>query len=150
MSFGHALEGNLHFVFTPDFNLPEEVKRYESFMDEVCELVAGKLAGSLKAEHGPGRNMAPFVEKEWGREAYALMKKIKQLFDPESLLSTILKAPAALLIGPEGGFDDAERAAIRALPQAVPIGLGPRILRAETAAIAATALWMAVAGDWAA
>ena len=58
------------------------------------------------------------------------------------------KAPAALLIGPEGGFDEAERAAIRALPQALPIGLGPRILRAETAAIAATALWMAVAGDW--
>jgi len=85
--FGHALEGNLHFVFTPDFNLPEEVKRYESFMDEVCELVAGKLAGSLKAEHGTGRNMAPFVEKEWGREAYALMKKIKQLFDPEKLLN---------------------------------------------------------------
>ena len=85
--FGHALEGNLHFVFTPDFNLPEEVKRYESFMDEVCELVAGKLAGSLKAEHGTGRNMAPFVEKEWGREAYALMKEIKQLFDPEELLN---------------------------------------------------------------
>ncbi len=57
--------------------------------------------------------------------------------------------PAALLIGPEGGFDEAERAAIRALPQAVPITLGPRILRAETAAIAATALWMALAGDWA-
>ena len=56
--------------------------------------------------------------------------------------------PAALLIGPEGGFDEAERAAIRALPQAVPIGLGPRILRAETAAIAATALWMALVGDW--
>ncbi|MGV2496106.1 16S rRNA (uracil(1498)-N(3))-methyltransferase [Pelagerythrobacter aerophilus] len=56
--------------------------------------------------------------------------------------------PAALLIGPEGGFDDAERTAIRALPQARPISLGPRILRAETAAIAATALWMAVAGDW--
>lgn len=55
---------------------------------------------------------------------------------------------AALLIGPEGGFDDAERAAIRALPQARPISLGPRILRAETAAIAATALWMASAGDW--
>jgi len=85
--FGHALEGNLHFVFTPDFNLPEEVKRYELFMDEVCELVAGKLAGSLKAEHGTGRNMAPFVEKEWGSEAYALMKKIKQLFDPEGLLN---------------------------------------------------------------
>ncbi|MGN6496939.1 MAG: RsmE family RNA methyltransferase, partial [Tsuneonella sp.] len=56
--------------------------------------------------------------------------------------------PAALLVGPEGGFDDAERAAIRALPQAVPISLGPRILRGETAAIAATALWMGTAGDW--
>ncbi len=58
------------------------------------------------------------------------------------------KGPAALLTGPEGGFDDAERAAIRALPQAVPISLGPRILRGETAAIAATALWMGIAGDW--
>jgi 16S rRNA (uracil1498-N3)-methyltransferase len=57
-------------------------------------------------------------------------------------------APAALLTGPEGGFDDAERAAIRALPQARPISLGPRILRGETATIAATALWMASAGDW--
>jgi len=56
--------------------------------------------------------------------------------------------PAALLIGPEGGFDEAEREAIRALPSAVPITLGPRILRGETAAIAASALWMAVAGDW--
>lgn len=56
--------------------------------------------------------------------------------------------PAALLIGPEGGFDDGERAAVRALPQARPISLGPRILRGETAAIAATALWMAAAGDW--
>ncbi len=57
-------------------------------------------------------------------------------------------AKAALLTGPEGGFDETERAAIRALPQAVPITLGPRILRGETAAIAATALWMGVAGDW--
>ena len=56
--------------------------------------------------------------------------------------------PAALLIGPEGGFDDAERAAVRDLPQARPVSLGPRILRGETAAIAATALWMATAGDW--
>jgi 16S rRNA (uracil1498-N3)-methyltransferase len=56
--------------------------------------------------------------------------------------------PAALVVGPEGGFDDAERAAIRALPQARPISLGPRILRGETATIAATALWMGVAGDW--
>ncbi|MBY0519612.1 MAG: 16S rRNA (uracil(1498)-N(3))-methyltransferase [Sphingomonas sp.] len=56
--------------------------------------------------------------------------------------------PAAILIGPEGGFDDDERAAIRALPQAVGISLGPRILRADTAAAAALALWMAAAGDW--
>ena len=56
--------------------------------------------------------------------------------------------PAAILIGPEGGFDDGEREAIRALPQAIGIGLGPRILRAETAAAAAVALWMAAAGDW--
>ena len=56
--------------------------------------------------------------------------------------------PAAILVGPEGGFDDEERAAIRALPQSVPISLGPRILRAETAAIAALAVWMASAGDW--
>jgi 16S rRNA (uracil1498-N3)-methyltransferase len=59
------------------------------------------------------------------------------------------RGPAALLTGPEGGFDDAERAAIRALPQARPITLGPRILRGETAAIAAAALWMGIAGDWA-
>lgn len=56
--------------------------------------------------------------------------------------------PAALLVGPEGGFDDAERAAVRALPQARAITLGPRILRGETAAIAATALWMGTVGDW--
>lgn len=58
------------------------------------------------------------------------------------------EGPAALLVGPEGGFDDAERAAIRALPNATAITLGPRILRGETAAIAATAIWMAEAGDW--
>ena len=58
--------------------------------------------------------------------------------------------PAALLTGPEGGFDDAERAAIRACPQAVAISLGPRILRGETAALAGIAAWMALAGDWAA
>jgi 16S rRNA (uracil1498-N3)-methyltransferase len=59
-------------------------------------------------------------------------------------------APAALLIGPEGGFEDGERAAIRANAAARPISLGPRILRGETAAIAATGLWMATTGDWSA
>ena len=59
-----------------------------------------------------------------------------------------IASPAAILIGPEGGFDEDERAAIRALPQAIAISLGPRILRAETAAIAAISLWMAKTGDW--
>jgi 16S rRNA (uracil1498-N3)-methyltransferase len=58
------------------------------------------------------------------------------------------RAPAAILIGPEGGFDAEEREAIRAVPDAVGIGLGPRILRADTAAAAAVSLWMAAAGDW--
>ena len=58
------------------------------------------------------------------------------------------RGPAAILIGPEGGFDDAERTAIRALPQAIGITLGPRILRADTAAAAAVSVWMAAAGDW--
>ncbi|MFC7498726.1 16S rRNA (uracil(1498)-N(3))-methyltransferase [Enterovirga sp. GCM10030262] len=56
--------------------------------------------------------------------------------------------PAAILIGPEGGFTDEERAVIRAIPQAQAVSLGPRILRADTAALAAIALWMASAGDW--
>ena len=67
---------------------------------------------------------------------------------PAAAAFTENPGPAALLVGPEGGFDEAERAAIRAHPRAVPISLGPRILRGETAAIAATALWMSAAGDW--
>jgi D-lactate dehydrogenase len=85
--FGHALEGNLHFVFTQDFNVPAEVERYRLFMDALCTMVVEKYDGSLKAEHGTGRNIAPFVELEWGAEAYALMRKIKALFDPQGLLN---------------------------------------------------------------
>ncbi len=85
--FGHALEGNLHFVFTQDFSDAAEVERYARFMDDVCALVVDKYDGSLKAEHGTGRNMAPFVEKEWGKQATDLMRRIKQLFDPDALLN---------------------------------------------------------------
>jgi D-lactate dehydrogenase len=85
--FGHALEGNLHFVFTQDFNVASEVERYRGFMDAFCRMVVDKYDGSLKAEHGTGRNIAPFVELEWGAEAYALMRAIKRLFDPEGLLN---------------------------------------------------------------
>ncbi|WP_306548022.1 FAD-binding and (Fe-S)-binding domain-containing protein [Desulfobulbus sp.] len=85
--FGHALAGNLHFVFTQDFSIQKEVVRYRDFMDEVVRLVVEKYDGSLKAEHGTGRNMAPFVEKEWGEAAFGLMKEIKALFDPHGLLN---------------------------------------------------------------
>jgi D-lactate dehydrogenase len=85
--FGHALEGNLHFVFTQDFNAGAEVERYRRFMDALCRMVVEKYDGSLKAEHGTGRNIAPFVELEWGGEAYALMRRIKALFDPHGLLN---------------------------------------------------------------
>ncbi|WP_417796168.1 FAD-binding and (Fe-S)-binding domain-containing protein [Terasakiella pusilla] len=85
--FGHALEGNLHFVFTQDFNTQAEIDRYAAFMDAVCDMVVHKYDGSLKAEHGTGRNMAPFVEMEWGADAFALMQQIKALFDPEGLLN---------------------------------------------------------------
>ncbi len=85
--FGHAFEGNLHFVFTQDFSITSEVERYRDFMADVVDLVVTRYDGSLKAEHGTGRNMAPFVEKEWGTKAYELMKEIKDIFDPDSILN---------------------------------------------------------------
>ncbi len=85
--FGHALEGNLHFVFTQGFDDPAQVARYDAFMGEVAQLVAVEFGGALKAEHGTGRNMAPFVELEWGHEAYQLMWAIKRLLDPQGILN---------------------------------------------------------------
>ena len=85
--FGHALAGNLHFVFTQDFNDASEVARYARFMDALCRMVVERYDGSLKAEHGTGRNIAPFVELEWGAQAYALMRAIKRMFDPSGLLN---------------------------------------------------------------
>ncbi|EJL01316.1 FAD binding domain/FAD linked oxidase domain/4Fe-4S binding domain protein [Pseudomonas fluorescens Q2-87] len=85
--FGHALEGNLHFVFTQGFNNPEEIARYQAFMEDVAQLVAVEFGGSLKAEHGTGRNMAPFVELEWGSDAYQLMWQLKRLLDPNGILN---------------------------------------------------------------
>ncbi|PUE65794.1 FAD-binding and (Fe-S)-binding domain-containing protein [Arcobacter caeni] len=85
--FGHALEGNFHFVFTQDFSDLKEIKRYDQLMNEVVHSVAVKYEGSLKAEHGTGRNMAAFIEVEWGHDAYIMMKKIKSLFDPKGLLN---------------------------------------------------------------
>ena len=85
--FGHALEGNLHFVFTQGFDSEAEKARYAAFMEDVTQLVAVEFGGALKAEHGTGRNMAPFVELEWGRDAYQLMWAIKRLLDPRGILN---------------------------------------------------------------
>lgn len=85
--YGHALDGNWHFIFTPKFETEEQIARYEGLMKEVNELVVKKYNGSLKAEHGTGRNMAPFVELEWGSKAYQLMKRIKSAFDPHNLIN---------------------------------------------------------------
>jgi len=85
--WGHVFDGNVHFVLTPDFSNPTEIEKYKTFMFEVVDLVVDRYDGSLKAEHGTGRNMAPFVEKEWGTEIYAVMKAIKDLFDPGHILN---------------------------------------------------------------
>ena len=85
--YGHALEGNYHFILNQSFHTNEEVKRYEDLMNDVKTLVVDKYDGSLKAEHGTGRNMAPFVRYEWGDDAFELMKSVKQLFDPKNLLN---------------------------------------------------------------
>lgn len=85
--FGHALAGNLHFVFTQAFDTDEEVQRYSAFMDAVAQLVAVEYKGSLKAEHGTGRNMAPYVELEWGKDGYELMQRIKHIFDKTGILN---------------------------------------------------------------
>ena len=84
--FGHAKDGNLHFVLAQSFNEPEEIARFDRFMTDLAELVI-RHEGSLKAEHGTGRNMAPFVEAEWGREAYAIMREVKALLDPKGFLN---------------------------------------------------------------
>ena len=85
--FGHALEGNLHLVFSQDFSQAASIQRYADLMDELVELVVHQFDGSLKAEHGTGRNMAPFVEREWGEQAYTLMLRIKQIFDPHYIIN---------------------------------------------------------------
>jgi len=83
---GHASAGNLHFMLTPDFAKPVDVERYETFMGELVTLILDRYDGSLKAEHGTGVNMAPFVEREWGRRATELMWRIKELADPAGVL----------------------------------------------------------------
>src|SRR6516165_3852722 len=85
--FGHASAGNLHFLIAPFLNDPKEIVHYGAFMHDIVELVVGKYDGSLKAEHGTGRNVAPYVEREWGKMLTALMRKLKRLADPMHILS---------------------------------------------------------------
>ncbi len=85
--WGHALSGNIHFVLTQNFSTQDHISAYDSFMKELVKLVVDKYDGSLKAEHGTGRNMAPFVKYEWGKELYDIMKEIKEVFDPENILN---------------------------------------------------------------
>jgi D-lactate dehydrogenase len=105
--FGHAKDGNIHFVVTQSFNTQEEIQRYDAFLKEVVELTVNKHGGTLKAEHGTGRNMAPFVETEWGGDAYAIMQRIKQAVDPHNLLNP------GVIINPDA---DAHIRNLKALP----------------------------------
>ena len=85
--FGHAKDGNLHFVMGEDVRTPEAVERYDAFVRGLVDIVVHKYDGAIKAEHGVGRNMAPFVKTEWGERAYGVMQRIKVMLDPDGLLN---------------------------------------------------------------
>lgn len=85
--FGHARDGNLHFIVTPNLSVAAERDRFKHMMESLVALVVDRFDGSLKAEHGTGRAMAPFVEREWGGEIYDVMTRIKRLFDPYGILN---------------------------------------------------------------
>lgn len=85
--YGHALEGNYHFIISQRFDTEAAMHNYINLMCEIKHLVVDRFKGSLKAEHGTGRNMAPFVEMEWGSEAVLVMRQVKRLFDPQGLLN---------------------------------------------------------------
>jgi D-lactate dehydrogenase len=85
--FGHASAGNLHFLITPSLNTEADVERFDAFMQDIVKLVVDKYDGSLKAEHGTGRNIAPFVQHEWGPRLTEMMWRIKKLTDPNHMLA---------------------------------------------------------------
>ncbi|MBR8533990.1 FAD-binding oxidoreductase [Carboxylicivirga sediminis] len=110
--WGHLLDGNIHFLVMPDFDQDWQMDNYKLFMHALVKLVVHQFNGSLKAEHGTGRNMAPFVEFEWGQEVYELMKRVKRAIDPLNILN-----PGVLI------NDDPEVYAknIKQLPQSHPL-----------------------------
>lgn len=85
--YGHALEGNYHFIIAQSLDDENEIARYKELMREIDTLVVEKYKGSLKAEHGTGRNMAPFVQHEWGQKAWKMMKRVKKAFDPNGIMN---------------------------------------------------------------
>ncbi|MFD3588290.1 FAD-binding and (Fe-S)-binding domain-containing protein [Streptomyces sp. NPDC058683] len=94
---GHAAYGNLHFTLTPMLSEEADKERYGAFMSDLVDLIIEKYDGSLKAEHGTGRNMAPFVEREWGAKATDIMRRLKRLADPHGVLG-----PDVILTNDEG------------------------------------------------
>ncbi|QXQ10104.1 FAD-binding and (Fe-S)-binding domain-containing protein [Paeniglutamicibacter sp. Y32M11] len=84
--FGHAKDGNVHFMLTDGFNTEDQLRRYSAFTEDMVDLVLGE-GGSLKAEHGTGRVMAPYVRRQYGDELYAVMRELKVLLDPAGLLN---------------------------------------------------------------
>ena len=84
--FGHALSGNVHFIITPLLDDKSQIARFGAFMEALAQMVV-ELGGSIKAEHGTGRMVAPFVELEWGAKAYVLHRTIKRIFDPNNLIN---------------------------------------------------------------
>jgi D-lactate dehydrogenase len=85
--FGHAKDGNIHFVLHQAFTSDADTDQYDRFMRRIADIVVDRYQGSLKAEHGTGRNMAPFVEQEWGKDATDVMRRVKQILDPRGILN---------------------------------------------------------------
>jgi D-lactate dehydrogenase len=95
--FGHAGDGNLHFVVSQAVGSAEEIRFFGAFNDALADLIIQRFGGALKAEHGTGRQVAPYVEAEWGGAAYQIMKELKRLVDPDNIINpgVILNADAA-------------------------------------------------------
>lgn len=85
--FGHAKDGNLHFIAPQDFKGEDNIRSFDAFLRALADLIVGKYQGALKAEHGAGRNMAPFVRQEFGDVAYERMREVKELLDPYGMLN---------------------------------------------------------------
>jgi len=106
--FGHAKDGNIHFMLTDTFTGTEQLDRYSAFTEDMVDVILGE-GGSLKAEHGTGRVMAPYVRRQYGDELYDVMREVKRLFDPRGMLN-----PGVLM-------DDDPKAHLRHIKTAPPV-----------------------------